>query len=527
MKILLIHPAYKEYKLTEPLGLSYIASYLRNKGYNTDIYDPRINKFNLNDFLESIKEVIKNYDLVGITCCDYYHEDIKNTINGLRKLGFIGHITLGGYGPTTNPNGLLKCNSNSIIIGEGEQTFYELASKIEKKQDWTTIDGIAYIDSNGLMTRNKKRKLIENLDLLPFPSREVFIQFRQQYGKNFISPQIQGSRGCYMNCSFCSTPDFLDSQGGNRYRLRSIKSIVDEIENLYNEYNVKDFEFVDDNVFPPDHKQAIVRATEFYNELRNRRIEITFFMQFRLEYISLPVLKTLKKAGMTRLFIGLESINPDDLRLYGRTYSDKELENGLKTILKAGYSTNFNSKYRLRYGYINFSPLSTLDKLECTGKFFKKYKLTYKKLSKKLVLFDNKRKIYHDILENFPEYNENNEFKNPDVGLFYSYLSPYFKNYIKERDRYRVLEKTLIKTNKNKIYLAYISFIRKYLDNTAYKVYMRGIQLARLSDNENQLQLYFKKKSNQLELFKRKNKKNVDYIFKRLNINNTANDLFF
>lgn len=526
MNVLLIHPVYKPYKLTEPLGLCYISSYLNSKGINTSIIDPRIKSMNLKETISYLKDKVSNVSLIGISCTDYYHNEIIETIKGLRDIGYKNHISLGGFGPTTNPTEFANMGANSVIIGEGEITFYELCQKIMKNEDWATVDGIVYKKNENIIF-NKKRELLEDLDILPNPSREIYEKSINIYSKSFISPQIQGSRGCYMKCSFCSTPDYLKGQGGAVYRIRSIKSIVDEIEYLSKKYNISDFEFVDDNFLPPNKIDALNRAKEFNCELKKRGLKISFFIQFRPEYVSDEVLINLKEAGMTRLFLGLESINKEDLKLYNRTYTPEQVFYAFETLFKHGYSADFSSSHRLRYGYINFNPLSTLDSLENTGKFFEKYGLTYKKLSKKLILFDNNRTtIYNKIMKEFPEFSENNTFKHHRVEVFYNYLSLYFKKYSVKRDECRVIEKTFRKTNTKSKDLDFIIKIRKELDLNAFKVYMKGIELARKSDYELALELYFNEEKAILEKFLSENKKEIEQIFKKLNIKETS-DMFF
>lgn len=527
MKILLLHPTFKKYKLTEPLGLGYIAAYLRINGFTVDIFDPRINDMDLNQTLEALRVNISDYFLIGLTCCDYYHDEIKTAIDGLRDIGFNRHITLGGYGPTTNYNKFSLLGADSVIIGEGERTFFELAVSTKSGADWRKIHGIAYIDDDGNVIRTKERSLIDNLDELPFPARDVFFSFSHKFGSKYISPQIQGSRGCYMKCAFCSTPDFLRCQGGKAYRLRSVKNIADELELLYSSYGLKDFEFVDDNFFPPNKEEALHRAEELLKEIKSRKMDITFFMQFRPEYVSKPLLKLLKQAGMTRLFMGLESFNDEDLKLYSRSYNSKELKKAIKIIQKSGYSTNLTAKYRFRYGYINFNPLSTIAGLKNAGIQFRKYGFTYKKLGKKLEMFDNNRKIYGKIIEQFPEFSEENQFLHKEVECFYHYISEYFKKYSIERDKYRVVEKALIKGKHSRLDLARLSFLRRAMDRRAYYCYMVGLKLVSSDGAKDSLEDFFSKEQRRLENHIQRWKGKLDNVFDKIGLERNNNDLFF
>lgn len=527
MKVLLIHPAYKEYKLTEPLGLCYIGAYLRAHGYEVDFFDPRIDGLNLEGALDYLKARMNSYGLIGITCCDFYHCDLRKTIEGIRENGYKGHITLGGYGPTTDWECFAGLGPDSVITGEGEKTFLRLAEGIKNGNEWRNIPGIAYENPDGTRHRNANCEPVENLDELPFPARDIYFSFAARYGKNLISPQIQGSRGCFMNCSFCSTPDFLSAQGGKPYRMRSIKSIADEIELLYSRHGITDFEFVDDNFFPQDRKQAYERAKELHDEIMGRKMKITFFMQFRPEHISYPMLKLLKMAGMTRMFIGIESINDEDLKLYGRTYGKQQIHDAIKTITRAGYSSKLTAEYRFRYGYINFNPLSTLESLKKSGDFFRKYGLSYKKLAKSLVLFDNKRRIHKKIIDKFPEFSADRYFKNPEVKVFFGKISEYFKKYAFERDKFRVLEKALTKKNRHRILRPGIAFIRWQLDRKAFYCYRKGLNLAGNTGAHDKLDEFFKRQAGFLERRIRKISGFYGWVAKKAGIPAGAKDMFF
>ncbi|KGE19749.1 B12-binding domain-containing radical SAM protein [Paenibacillus wynnii] len=500
MKVLLLHPAYKSYKLTEPLGLCYIASALRNRGFSVDLVDPRIQGTGLEETVASLLPSLHDYGMIGITASDYYHKELRDTIHLMRKGGAWGHITVGGYGPTTNWRVFLGLGADSAVIGEGEVTFLELAEKLCSGTDWRSIPGIACTNSDGHQVKTAQRQLIGNLDSLPFPSREIYQSFSEKYSKKYISPQIQGSRGCYMHCSFCSTPDYLKEQGGQVYRTRSVQSIVDEIQRLTDRFQVTDFEFVDDNFFPPDRKEALRRAQALRDELAVRGLNITFFMQFRPEYVSLPLLQTLKEAGMTRMFMGIESVNDRDLQLYGRNYTGAEVEETIQSVLASGYTTDFQSRHRFRYGYINFHPLSRLDSLKVSGEAFERYNFTYKKLVKRLELFDNNRQIYLKIIAQFPEFSGKRYFKDPQVALFHHWLSRYYQLYTLERDKYRVIEKAVMKGDLAYSDLEWVTDQRRYYDSQAYHCYRKGLEICGEASYEMQLKQFFREEIHGLEL---------------------------
>lgn len=480
IKVLLLSYAEKNMKFIEPLGICYLASVLRSCGHFVKLLDSRVYDCNLQDFAKIVIRLVEDFDLVGITSTQVfsnkkYIDDIKYIIKEIKDSKYNGHITMGGYGPTIEFEQFIKLNIDSIVIGEGEITLCNLANAIDHKENWKEIKGIAYKDLYNNFIKNTSNKP-PDLNEIPYPSRDILDEFNKLLGKYLINPSIQGSRGCYMRCSFCSTPKFIKIQGGESYRLRSIKNIVDEIELLHN-LGYNNFDFIDDNFLPVKYENALSRAIELKNELQDRDMKITFFLEFRLENITMEILDILKNAGLRRLFIGIESFNEDDLKLYNRNYTVDNIYNSINIINESGFKSELNSEYRFKFGYINFNPLSTIESLKNTGKMFKKYNFTYKKLTKRLYIYNNNN-VLKKVLRHFPKYSEENYFKDARVRDFYELYLNYNKSYLELRNHCRNIEKYINRlccNNVDNSIINKVTKLRKKLDDNIYYIYMNGL----------------------------------------------------
>lgn len=501
MKILLVNYADKNMKITEPLGICYLASALRRKGYEVDLLDSRVKEYDLDEFATYICIISKEYSIIGISTSQYFGQLVSDSpasiiISRLRSVDYKGHITLGGYGPSLDWETYIRLGADSVSIGEGEIIICNLADAIRDGKDWRMLKGMVYINAVNSIIRNENEKIVP-FDEIDFPARDILYAFAEKYGFIHLNPSVQGSRGCYMSCAYCSTPEFMRNQGGPVYRMRSIKRIVDEIEELYKNGFIN-FDFIDDNFLPPDKKKAKERAIELRDEMVKRNISMKFFMEFRLEYIDTELLEILKEAGLRRVFIGIESFNEEDLRLYNRTYSVEKVCKAIEEVLAAGFSPMLNSEYRFRYGFININPLSTIKSLRNTGEYFKKYHFTYKKLCKKLYLYDNNSKILTNVLKEYPEYSNDNYFKDKRIAAFYHFYSQYNQKYVKYRNKGRNYEKKIMKeinvgsaSNEYLLLIKALEEMRYELDEDIYDIYMGALDIAEQDNYVEKLETFF------------------------------------
>lgn len=244
-----------------PLGLGYIAAYLKQHGFTVKIVDCTF--ISQKDALQQIKD--SNPKIIGIQSMFSIRDKSLEMARFLRKNCEL--LVAGGPLPTTNPEAFLK-DFDVVVNGEGEQTMLDIVKAFENGDDFSQVSGITYRDSkSGETRRTVGRDMFKNLDALPFPARELFDNsaYKKYYLKKFgyTITTVMTSRGCPYTCDFCSRPVF-----GDQFRSRTATNIVDEIEEVIS----LGYErvWVADDCFTLNRQRLI----EVCNEIVNRQLKI-------------------------------------------------------------------------------------------------------------------------------------------------------------------------------------------------------------------------------------------------------------
>lgn len=334
----------------EEIGICYIASYLRQKGYEVTVLQERVENIDY----DLIKEL--NPAVVGLTTYEGNKQDVCETAKKIRNILPETLVCSGGpYSTYCHEELLSECTYiDCVIRGEGEQTFYELVCRINTGNDLRNLKGLTYRDGNKIII-NEERELISNLNSIPFPARDILVR-----NKNKIS-MISTSRGCLARCSFCA-----DQLLWKKWRGRDAKSIVDEIEYVSKEYGCTLFNFTDASFEDPD--KDCTRLTSIANELIRRNLNISYMADFRAEFhkkANKEIMNKLVESGLCAVCIGIESGNESDMKLYNKIAT---LEDNIKAI------ELFNAyDIEILPGFINFNPYSTFEGLKKNIEFMEKY----------------------------------------------------------------------------------------------------------------------------------------------------------
>jgi anaerobic magnesium-protoporphyrin IX monomethyl ester cyclase len=335
MNILLISPGgsnlYSKLNLgLPPLGVAYLAAVVREKGHQVRIIDLGIDKKPLKP------QDFKSYDLVGITADTTRYQEALQVATIAKTAGKT--VAMGGYHVSFLDKEALQTGIIDFVIrGEGEEIFTNLLSQLENGGGLSEIRGISYL-KNGQYIRNPDALPPKELDNLPFPARDLLKmdQYRSMMGGLPLTNLIT-SRGCPFNCYFCSSSKF----GGLKWRYRSAKNIVDELEILYHDYHFRTFAFMDDN-FTLSKK----RIFEFADELEKRNLnEIHWWCFSRADILirNEDMVKRMAEAGAWEVFLGLESHNEATLNNYHKNIGNHEQEKAIDLLQKHGI--NIHASY--------------------------------------------------------------------------------------------------------------------------------------------------------------------------------------
>jgi anaerobic magnesium-protoporphyrin IX monomethyl ester cyclase len=206
------------------------------------------------------------------------------------------------------------------------------------------------------------RPAVANLDELPWPDRDD-IDYRAQ---RLPTASVLGGRGCPWRCSFCSIITFYEGNGTKGRRRRDPSKVVDELEYLHRERGVKVILWQDDD-FLAGGNAAIRWAHAIANECVRRGLDagLRWKISCRSDEISRESLEPLVAAGLTHVYMGVESGDPDDLKQFNKHLGpDKHLRAG--EILRAlGMSFDF--------GFMLFQPWSTIATVRNNLRFLREF----------------------------------------------------------------------------------------------------------------------------------------------------------
>ena len=333
MKVLLIQPNFDAHIVHPPLGLGYLAAYLEKNNHEVAIFDATLKNASLEQTLLAIKIFLPN--LVGITVLSRGHNKAREIINEIKKIFPKLPVVIGGTQVTAAPAEVMAdFKADFAVIGEGEITLAELVSALGGKNKFSDIDGLAYREKKKIRI-NHKRKLIENLDKIPFPAWHLMPpgQYRiapilEPIHASPVAP-ILTSRGCPYNCSFCAS----NVTWQRKLRFRSPENAIGEIKLLKEKYGVKEIHFADDN-FTMDTK----RAEEICDRLIEENIDLPWQCPngVRIDRLPLSLLRKMKKAGCYAVGLGIESGNQKILDKNSKNLNLKVVPQVLEDLRKVG-----------------------------------------------------------------------------------------------------------------------------------------------------------------------------------------------
>ena len=297
--VTLVNPPYPTHPYQHtpfpPLGLGYLAAVLEKNQFKVDVIDCQASYLTYDDFKQELSK--RQSNLVGITSTTRLYNSALEIARIAKEVHPECLTVLGGSHATFwDENALNECPQLDMIVRkEGENTFLELVQRIEAGASIYDLLGTT-VRKDGKIIRNPDRPYIEDLDSLPFPARHLWpLEDLRKIEDVFY---LTTTRGCIYWCEFCAAVRMF----GRRYRMRSIKNVVDEIEYLHKTYCATQFTFCDD-AFTVDK----ARTEELCKEIKKRGLDIKWNCGTRVDMVTKELLITMKDSGCVSVWFGVES----------------------------------------------------------------------------------------------------------------------------------------------------------------------------------------------------------------------------
>lgn len=271
-------------------GLAYIAAYAKSKGHLIDLLDLR-RLSGWDQFDEYVAAQSPGVFAISSMSVDY--GTAAEAMARIKKINPQSINVLGGVHATVATEEVLKNGAiDHIIVGEGEISFSTLLKQIE----------------NGETPERLIQGMSPDIDQLPFPDRDLFAyrkgELKTPWLPHMPAPfvSIISSRGCPYKCTFCQPAERMVF--GGKARMRSVKSVISELEYLKQQYNFNSF-LIHDDLFTFDRKWI----EQFCDAYQKKGFAQVFACQARSDFIvnNPDVVRRMRDVGLSCFMIGFES----------------------------------------------------------------------------------------------------------------------------------------------------------------------------------------------------------------------------
>ncbi len=343
-KVLLVYPGYIVRE--QPLNILYIGSAVKAAGHATALFEitPFRRRPLRGDPYRILKEKYQELyarfrpDVVGFSVMSVNYRIALELAQLSKKISPEVKIVFGGIHPTIAPEETISEGSiDAICRGEGEDSFTEFLTAIDRGGDETRVPGF-WTKRQGMIYRNPMRPLIEDLDKISFPDRDLIDPSRlgaELYGVNLLS-----SRGCPFPCSYCQNEYLMDLyRGYGRFvRYRTIENVFAEIDQVIQKYHPSRLSFSDES-FTLNKK----RLEEFCRRYA-QRYSIPFLCQTRPDLVDDDTIRVLKEGGCDFINMAVEAGNPTIRnKVLQRNITDEQIVQAFELARRSGIRTgSFN-----------------------------------------------------------------------------------------------------------------------------------------------------------------------------------------
>lgn len=334
MKIVFVYPVY------ENLSIEYLSAVLKKEGHQTELaFAPCLfdDSIYYNQFFKKIfsfrkyvvNKVIKSQaDLVCFSVVSDYYSWACEIAKEVRKRSKVP-IVFGGIHTTSMPQEVISNDFvDYVVVGEGEGAIVDLVNSLEQNDDNYRIKNV-WFKKNGQIIQNEVRDLIQDLDSLPFPDKDLYAKEYTDFQGEYT---IMTSRGCPFSCTYCNN-NFLKKfyQGKGTYvRYRSPENVIAELKLAKEKYKMKAVLFFDEELlFNWGRAKRLLH-------LYKKEINLPFWCYVNPQILDEEKIDLLESTGCSEVEMGIQDLDPAlNKRILKRNINLKHFKNVIKKIQKS------------------------------------------------------------------------------------------------------------------------------------------------------------------------------------------------
>lgn len=295
-----------------PIGLLSLAAQAKRAGHTVTVLN--LSGFPWRRVEEALDEL--DADLFGMTCYTANRRGVPLVADAIKQRFPKAHVVVGGPHTTALPTLALEHwpSVDTIVVGEGEDTFADLIERLEKG---APVDGLpgAVQRVDGRPVAGPQRTRISDLDTLVSPNTL------------FPSHIAVTARGCPSACTFCGSR----AAWGKSFRSHSAEYVLDSFEQSLPLLPVRML-LIKDDIFPANRK----RAMAICQGIVERKLNFVWSCDSRADRIDDELMKWMRLAGCKRISMGVESGSQTILKNIRKDVMPDEIIEATETARKWG-----------------------------------------------------------------------------------------------------------------------------------------------------------------------------------------------